>query len=266
MKKHIPNMVTLGNLFCGCLALMFISFGEIKVAVLMVFAGAVFDFADGFVARALKVDSELGKQLDSLADTVTFGVVPAFMLLHFMVIVQQEDGWQQLRSLFSDTPIYEQASTWKAVPAFLVACFSAYRLGKFNIDDRQTTGFIGMPTPAMAIFVCGLAWWMQSSIESTGSTWLGGTEPVFGLGKQMYWILLAVVPLLSYLMISPLPMFALKFKNYGWKGNEIRYIFLLCAVALVATFQIPGLSLAIVLYVLLSLGVHLLGKKQQAGN
>ena len=197
VKKHIPNAITCCNLFSGCVACVMAFSGKFESAMLFIVLGAVFDFFDGMVARLLGVSSPLGVQMDSLADDITFGLAPATVIFSFM------RGLEYPSSFLADVLPYF---------AFLIAVFSACRLAKFNIDTRQTTTFIGLPTPANALF------W--SSLIVGGGKWL----------SQMNngWILiLALIFLFSYFLVSEIPMFSMKFKNLSWKSNKTRYIFLI---------------------------------------
>ena len=197
VKKHIPNAITCCNLFSGCIACVMALDKNFESAMLFIVLGAVFDFFDGMVARLLGVSSPLGVQMDSLADDITFGLAPATVIFSFM------RGLKYPSSFLADVLPYF---------AFLIAVFSACRLAKFNIDTRQTTTFIGLPTPANALF------W--SSLIVGGGKWL----------SQMNngWILiLALIFLFSYFLVSEIPMFSMKFKNLSWKSNKTRYIFLI---------------------------------------
>lgn len=197
VKKHIPNAITCCNLFSGCIACVMAFSGKFESAMLFIVLGAVFDFFDGMVARLLGVSSPLGVQMDSLADDITFGLAPATVIFSFM------RGLEYPSSFLADVLPYL---------AFLIAVFSACRLAKFNIDTRQTTSFIGLPTPANALF------W--SSLIVGGEKWL--------LEMDNAWILLvALILLFSYFLVSEIPMFSMKFKNLNWKSNRTRYIFLL---------------------------------------
>ena len=199
-KKHIPNTITCCNLFSGCIACVMAFSGKFESAMLFIVLGAVFDFFDGMVARLLGVSSPLGVQMDSLADDITFGLAPATVIFSFM------RGLEYPSSFLADVLPYF---------AFLIAVFSACRLAKFNIDTRQTTSFIGLPTPANALF------W--SSLIVGGEKWL--------LEMNNVWILLiALIFLFSYFLISEIPMFSMKFKNLSWKSNKTRYIFLLGSI------------------------------------
>jgi CDP-diacylglycerol--serine O-phosphatidyltransferase len=238
-KKHIPNSITCCNLVSGCIAITFAIKGDLPLALLFIILGAVFDFFDGMVARLLGVSSPIGKELDSLADVVTFGVAPSAIIFYELQVV--EYPYILNGTLLASIIPYM---------AFLVAAFSALRLAKFNLDTRQTTSFIGLPTPANA-----LCW---------GSLIVGFGEYL----EQFTWFLPALmvgILLSSWILIAEIPMFALKFKHWGYNGNEMKYGFVLfSAAALIASiiFGIvsgnynicySGFSLIIVVYVLLSI-------------
>ena len=218
MKKHIPNTITCCNLISGCIATYFAFQGDYELALLFIVIGAVFDFFDGMVARLLHVSSPIGKELDSLADDITFGFAPSAIIFSYLCSFH-------IHLLF--------------VPflAFVMAAFSALRLAKFNLDERQALGFIGLPTPANALFwgslIVGLH---QSSYTFEG----------------LEWVILAGMFISSYLLIAEIPMFALKFKHWGWKGNEIKYIFILTCVPILLLLGIIGLAVIIAWYVILS--------------
>ncbi len=212
----IPNMLTLANLLCGCIAtLLTLRFADLKAAFIFVIAAAVFDFLDGFSARLLRSYSELGKQLDSLSDMVSFGVAPAAVLYS---IYQSADG----------------PGAW-GLCAFFLAAFSALRLAKFNIDETQRDEFEGLPTPASALFVV-----------SAGYLYAEGLFEV-----APFWVLVVTV-VLSFLLISPIRMFALKFHHYGLRGNELRYGFLLLSVIGLILWQIAAVPFVILGYILIS--------------
>jgi CDP-diacylglycerol---serine O-phosphatidyltransferase len=227
MKKHIPNAITCLNLFSGCLALYFAFHNQLVYTAYLVGIAAVFDFLDGMMARVLGAYSEIGKQLDSLADMVSFGVVPGTIM--FML-------FQKSGNSFLGLPIETVAFF-----GFLITIFSALRLAKFNIDTRQTTSFIGLPTPACTIFVASLPLILEH-------------------GELMHyavilnpWVLTILTLLLSYLLIAELPLFALKFTNLTWQDNSVRFIFLIVSVILVALLQFAAIPLIIVVYILLSI-------------
>ena len=224
MKRHIPNIITLCNLLCGCIAVIYAAGGNVYVAGGWVLLGIFFDFFDGFFARLLKVKSEIGLQLDSLADMVTSGVVPGIAMYQML--------------LLSD--MMERANTWVVyLPyiGFFITLASAYRLANFNIDTRQTTGFIGLPTPANT-FIISLA-----VIQSTGTIAL----------LHNTWVLLLITIMSSYLLNANLPLFALKFKDYSFKNNAVKYIFLAISVLLIAILKVIAVPIIILLYILLSL-------------
>ncbi len=203
IKKHIPNAITCCNLFSGCVACVMAFSGKFEYAMLFIVLGAVFDFFDGMVARLLGVSSPLGVQMDSLADDITFGLAPATIIFSFMKNVLV---YPSCLGCFADVLPY---------CAFLIAVFSACRLAKFNIDTRQTTSFIGLPTPANALF------W--SSLIVGGKEWLMGLPHAWAL-------LLALIFLFSYFLVSEISMFSMKFKNLSWKSNKTRYIFLIVSL------------------------------------
>jgi CDP-diacylglycerol---serine O-phosphatidyltransferase len=215
--KHLPNALTCLNLVCGCVGIVFVLEGNAVPAAFFVWAACVFDFFDGFAARWLKVTSPIGKELDSLADMVSFGVLPSVLMYS----------------------IIKEHSTHPLLPylAFFIAVFSALRLAKFNIDERQSTSFIGLPTPANALFLTALPFLPDT-------VWMFVQQP---------WVLLAISALFSLLLVSGIELFALKFKSLGWVGNQLRFTFLLLAVLLLAVFQQSALPFVILLYIVLSL-------------
>jgi CDP-diacylglycerol--serine O-phosphatidyltransferase len=223
MKNHLPNAITCLNLFAGCLALCNVFAGRLELAAYLVGLAAVFDFADGLVARALHASSPIGKDLDSLADMVSFGVVPGAMLYYLL--------GQGANSL----------PNWLPYAGFIVTVFSALRLAKFNNDTRQTTSFIGLPTPACTLVVASLP--------------LILTYDTYHLTPFILnpWVLLGLTVLLSGLLVAELPLFALKFKNLRWQDNSVRFVFLLLSVGLLLVLQAAAVPIIILLYVLLSL-------------
>jgi len=233
VKKHIPNTITCCNLISGCIATTFAFSGDMTMALSWIVMGAVFDFFDGMSARLLGVSSPIGKELDSLADDVTFGVAPATMLFSELSVM--------------DYPaLLEPYRNYVPFLAFVMAAFSALRLAKFNLDERQTMGFIGLPTPANA-----LAW---------GSLLVGSHQL---LESSRIWlpILLAGMLLSCWLLVCEIPMFALKFKHWGWSGNEVRYIFLLSCVPVLLVGGISGIFVIILWYIVLSACVDLKTRK-----
>ncbi len=225
IAKHIPNLFTLANLLCGCLGIMAVFNYPTYEPAYFVWVACVFDFFDGFAARALKTSSPIGKELDSLADMVSFGVLPSITMYTWMNKIAPQN--------------------LLAYSAFLLAIFSALRLAKFNVDENQRDSFIGLPTPANALFITGLAF-------------LG---PPFDLISASLGGLIAITLLFSLLLVAPLSLFALKFKNFTWADNKLRFTFAGLAVLLLSWKQAEGISLVILLYLLLSLAEGMLSKK-----
>ena len=225
MKKHIPNTITCCNLISGCIATYWAFNSEYELALLFIVIGAVFDFFDGMTARLLHVSSPIVKELDSLADDITFGFAPSAIIFSWL------SGYH-----FHELP--SPIAFLMPFTAFIMAAFSALRLAKFNLDERQSMGFIGLPTPANALF------W-GSLIVGAGP--FLASSPIYIYGT------IAVMLLFSYLLIAELPMFALKFKTWGWKGNEVKYIFLLTCIPLLIIFKVSGLAIIIAWYALLSM-------------
>lgn len=226
MVKHIPNALTCLNLFLGCLALYFAFQDRLVVTAYLSFAAAVVDFLDGMVARLLKAYSEIGKQLDSLADMVSFGVVPGVTMLMLFFKAVDPRITSMLFMPFS---------------GFLITVFSALRLAKFNIDTRQTSSFIGLPTPACTLFVVALP--------------LILAQDTFGLSAFILnpIVLFTTTLVLSYLLVAELPLFGLKFKSLRWQDNAPRYIFLLLSLLLLVLLQFAAIPLVILLYIVISI-------------
>lgn len=240
--KHIPNLLTLSNLFCGCCALMFTLNGEPVYAAWCVLGCFIFDYADGMTARALGVSSPLGKQLDSLADVVSFGVVPAAMLHQLLVSCGVCREMEYVPDGFLPAG-WSYHTCLAATPAFVLAMFAAMRLGKFNIDTRQSTYFIGLSTPACTVFVLGLS--------------LAAEHDRFGLKEviEHQWLLYGLIVLLSWLMNSEIPMFGMKIKAFDLRSNAFSLVFLAVLLALVFFLKELALSAVIVFYVLISIAL-----------
>ena len=203
-------------------------------AAYFILAAAVFDFFDGFAARWLKAYSEMGKQLDSLADMVSFGVAPASVMYVLLLAAAKK----------YDLPVeIYTCGWWVAMFAYIIAVFSALRLAKFNIDARQSNSFIGLPTPANALFICSLAF-VASGKQSVF------TENIF--------FLLGVTVVFSFLLVSELPLFSLKFKSFDWKSNQVRYIFMILSAFVLIALHWAGLSVVILLYIIISIFIHFL--------
>lgn len=230
LKSQIPNIFTLSNLLSGMASVFLTTQHELEWASLCILIGAFFDLLDGLIARALGVAGELGKQLDSLADMVTFGVAPAFLAMHMAGAFDENIGF----------------SIMGFAPA-IMAAFSAYRLGKFNLDTRQSDSFIGVPTPANALF------WLSFPLILAYSDTSSGLGSIFLSFTQTGWMILAGSIVWSLLMVSEIPMIALKFKNWGWKGNEFRYSLIASVVILVALLWVQAVPIILLLYILLSI-------------
>jgi CDP-diacylglycerol--serine O-phosphatidyltransferase len=248
--KNIPNLFTLLNLFFGCLAIIFIlqngisiSYSEegiqlidmperIWLGSLCIGLAGIVDFLDGFLARLFKANSLLGKQLDSLADLVSFGVAPGMIIYQFlrMSFMKEENG-------------IEVSIAW-LLPALIIPCAAAWRLSKFNLDDEQQFGFKGVPTPAVGLMIASLPL----------IYWYGNNETAAGLLLNK-WFLYALVMVLSYLMISNLPLMSLKFADFSLKNNFSRIILLFISVVLIIFLKWLAVPVIFVLYILLSLTI-----------
>lgn len=222
ITRHIPNALTCMNLFSGCIACVMAFHANFEMAMLFIVIGAVFDFFDGLAARLLHAYSNIGKDLDSLADDVSFGVAPALIVFSLFKEINYPDYLSFL-------------ANWLPYAAFLIAIFSALRLAKFNNDTRQTTSFIGLPVPANALFWASL---------------IAGCKPIASYHPLLT---LALVCLFSWLLVSEIPMFSLKFKNLSWKENKIAFIFVIISAILLITLKIAGFAAVIVWYILLSI-------------
>ena len=226
LKQHIPNAITCGNLVSGCLSILFLTSGMPVKAALMIFVAGLFDFLDGFAARLLHAHSPIGADLDSLSDVVSFGVAPGFIMYWLMSRAQHSEitllGLDLLPCL-----------------AFLLPVFSAIRLAKFNVDDTQTTTFRGIPAPGMAIFIASL----PLALSQVGHL----TDGALG-----YWACLGITLVFSFMMVSRLKFFSFKMKSAKWKGNEVRWIFLIVAIVSYAVFRWLALPFVMMVYVLLS--------------
>jgi CDP-diacylglycerol--serine O-phosphatidyltransferase len=244
LKQHIPNAITCGNLLCGCLAIVQTFNGNLVWAAYLVGMAAILDFFDGFFARLLKVSSPIGKDLDSLADMVTFGVVPGFVMFKLLLSARL---FEHALELPHQGSVDEYAFS-VAYIAFLIPIFSAIRLAKFNNDTRQSDSFIGLPTPANAIFICSLPLILNMGPQFVVNEMNASLVGYIINTKTL--VVLSIV--LSVLLVAELPLIALKFKSFGWKGNEIRFIFLGLSLGLLIAFQFVGIPLVIILYILIS--------------
>ncbi len=251
MKKHIPNLFTLMNLFSGMIAVIMAATDELILATFFVFLGIFFDFFDGFFARKLNVEGELGKQLDSLADMVTSGVVPGIIMFQLMLYASKGMWFMELSCETGNWQEYQETYFY-FIPfsGFIITLAAAYRLANFNIDERQTNSFIGLPTPAFSIFIMSLPLILFYSDNMF----------FINLLQNMY-VLLAITIFGSYLMNAEIPLFSLKFKQYAWKGNEIKYVFLLLTIIMLVLLKTVAIPLTIILYILLSVLDNKVNKK-----
>ena len=228
LKQHIPNAITCCNLVSGCLSILFLTQNMPVKAALMIFVAGLFDFLDGFSARLLKVHSPIGADLDSLSDVVSFGVAPGFIMY-----------WLMSRSF--DLPQWCIAGI-KVLPclAFLLTVFSAIRLARFNVDETQKTSFRGIPAPGMAIFIASLPLAL-SQVHHLKD------------GALSYWACIGITLIFSFMMVSRLRFFSFKMKSAKWKGNEVRWVFLLVALVSFMIFKWLALPFVMMLYILLSI-------------
>jgi CDP-diacylglycerol---serine O-phosphatidyltransferase len=238
IKRHIPNFITLLNLFSGSIAVIFAVKGNLVLAAIFVAAGIFFDFFDGLAARLLNVKSELGLQLDSLADAVTSGVVPGIVMYQLLNKALPAHG-----GLGADwnSSVFDVHMKPFALIGLLIILASAYRLAKFNVDDRQTDSFIGLPTPANALLILSLPLIL---------TYQPGPF-VSGLLLNE-WFLVGLTLVSCYLLNAELPLFALKFSDWGFKENKMRYFFILSCIILIILLKFIAIPVIILLYVLVS--------------
>ena len=227
MKSYIPHFITLLNLFSGCVAVIFALEGNMKLTAFFVCLGIFFDFFDGLLARKLNVASELGVQLDSLADMVTSGLVPGLVLFHLLGLAPQL-SWE----------------TYNLLPYFglLVTLASAFRLAKFNISTNQSDSFIGLPTPANTLLIISLPLILEYQHSDAINAII--LNP---------WFLIVLTLVSCYLLNAPIKLIALKFKTWNFKDNASRYILIILSLVLLAIFQFAGIPLVIIAYILLSI-------------
>ncbi|MBN2868479.1 MAG: CDP-alcohol phosphatidyltransferase family protein [Flavobacteriaceae bacterium] len=242
IKAFIPNFVTLLNLLCGSIAVIFVVNNHFMLAAIFVFLGIFFDFFDGLLARKLKVQSDLGIQLDSLADMITSGLVPGLIMYKLLELATNTNG-------VSVTEDWSDSMYWSGVNVsvlpflgLLITLSSAYRLARFNIDEDQQTYFKGLPTPANALLILSL----PLILEFQHNDLINATilNP---------WFLVILTLISTYLLNSPIKLFALKFKDYSFKNNGIRYIFLILSVVMLIVLQFAAIPIIILLYIILSL-------------
>jgi CDP-diacylglycerol--serine O-phosphatidyltransferase len=222
IRRNLPNALTCGNLLCGCIGVVEAFHNNLLLSCGLIGVALIFDFFDGFLARLLNVASPIGKDLDSLADMVTFGLLPSIIV------------YQMLMESIPDL-----LGIWKAYPAFLIAIFSAIRLAKFNNDPRQSDSFIGVPTPANAMLIASLP-----IIVQTNAAW----KPYIINTNNL--LILTVV--MSYLLVMEMPLLALKFKSFAWNGNQYRYLFLAVSLLMLLLLKIVAIPGIIIVYIVLS--------------
>lgn len=239
IKKHIPNILTLLNLLCGCIAIVFISKLRFDLAFYFVCLGIFFDFFDGFFARKFGVAGPLGVQLDSLADMVTSGVAPGYVMYQMLSF----DG--SFMKITNDLSFFQVSFL-----GFIITLGACYRLANFNIDTRQSDSFIGLPTPANALFIMSLPLVIEECHFLTLSELL-----------NIKWVLLAITMLSAYVMNAEIPLFSLKIKNFSFQKYKLQIGFLVLSIVMIATLQYLAIPLIIMTYVLLSVANNMLAKK-----
>jgi len=243
VTRHIPNVATSLNIVSGFFSILLCLEGNLVLASWFIFLAVLFDFSDGLLARLLKAYSDLGKQLDSLADIISFGVAPSLLFFRaYQISFEMKYG----SFTFSGLQTLEKIMLLSTV---LIVVTSALRLGKFNIDTEQKDEFIGLPTPATGIFIASYMLLILENIEDSMKDYL--LHPVF---------LFFLTIMFSLLMISGIPMFSMKFQNYGWKENKLRYVFLGISIILVILIKLYAIPVIILSYIIVSSGRHLLKK------
>jgi CDP-diacylglycerol--serine O-phosphatidyltransferase len=272
----LSNILTGANLLSGCVAILFAFGGRLEWAVLAIFIGALFDFFDGFAARMLKQTGELGKQLDSLADMVTFGVAPSVIVFILLIL---SGAWNEIQAagggienlwlegtmgysvqfwigvylndlVNNNNPAYPTVfQGWSLIApffAFFIAFMSLFRLAKFNIDPRQSEGFIGLPTPANTIFFASFALLLWDGFDS--NDW----RQVLSMTLIQDSVLLSLVVIFSFLLVAEIPLFSLKLKSFGWTENKVRYIFISISIVMLIFLHVWAFPLIILTYLLIS--------------
>jgi CDP-diacylglycerol---serine O-phosphatidyltransferase len=214
MKKHLPNAITCANLFSGCIGIVFAFKGNLETAAYFVIFSGIFDFFDGMVARLLNVKSPIGKDLDSLADMVSFGLLPGVIMFHLL-------------------KASDYSSEYLPYLGFIITIFSALRLAKFNNDTRQTEDFIGLNTPMNTLFICSLAFVSNDYPQVIASSIL----------------LIAITAITSFLLVSEIKIFSLKFSDLSWAKNKIKFIFLILSAILIAFLKFAAIPFVLVLYI-----------------
>lgn len=218
MKKHIPNAVTCANLFSGCVGIVFAFKGELEIAAYFVLLAGIFDFFDGMAARLLNVKSDIGKQLDSLADMVSFGLLPGAVMFQLL-------------------KLSNYSSEYLPYLGFIITIFSALRLAKFNIDERQTEDFIGLNTPMNTLFIVSLPFIAHDYPEIIGSSIS----------------LIAIIAITSYLLVSEIKIFSFKLSDMNWAKNKMKFVFIIVSIILIGFLKFVAIPFILVLYISLSI-------------
>jgi CDP-diacylglycerol--serine O-phosphatidyltransferase len=241
MIKQIPNIITSLNLLCGCVAIMFAVSGDLVSASFFAFAGIFLDFFDGLAARVLNAQSQVGLQLDSLADVVTSGVLPGIVMVQLLSEALTGTSLD-IGTIFSDTANSTSIESYLPFIGLLIAVASGYRLAKFNVDTRQTTSFIGLPVPANTLLILSLPLIIS-----------------FQAGQQITeviltpWFLIIITLVSCVLLNAEIPLFGLKFKTWNFKDNAVRYLFLIASILLLVVLKFIAIPIIIFLYILVSL-------------
>jgi CDP-diacylglycerol---serine O-phosphatidyltransferase len=268
IKKHIPNIITCANLLCGCLAIVKAFQGNINWAVYLVGLAALLDFFDGMAARILNVSSPIGKDLDSLSDMVSFGVVPGVILFQLLQFSYSHYVFSTLpKNNFVASEIHS-FDTFLPYIAFIIPIFSALRLAKFNNDERQIEAFIGLPTPANAIFFSTLAYIIlntfyqyESAAKTLQETMLYDFEYDIIVNKLGHpYFLAGLIIAFSVLLVAEIPLFSFKFKHFKWQGNQVRWLYIGWCSIVIGLLGVSGIPLTIISYILFSMANNLLNK------
>lgn len=241
MIKQIPNIITSLNLLCGCVAIMFAVSGDLVSASFFAFAGIFLDFFDGLAARVLNAQSQVGLQLDSLADVVTSGVLPGIVMVQLLSEALTGTSLD-ISAIFSSTSNNTSIESYLPFIGLLIAVASGYRLAKFNIDTRQTTSFIGLPVPANTLLILSLP--LIISFQASQQI----TEVIL-----TPWFLIIITLVSCVLLNAEIPLFGLKFKTWNFKDNAVRYLFLIASILLLVVLKFIAIPIIIFLYILVSL-------------
>ncbi|NNE78266.1 MAG: phosphatidylserine synthase [Pricia sp.] len=252
MKRHIPNLITLLNVFCGTIAAVYAVLNQLEWAALFVFLGIFFDFFDGLAARILNVQSELGVQLDSLADMITSGLVPGIVMFQLLGM-SMKGGWNADQIFQFSSGEHGLALLLQPLPllGFIITMASAFRLAKFNIDENQVSSFVGLPTPANTLLILSLPLILLYQ----------NNDVLNGIILNQ-WFLIGLTLLSAYLLNSKIELFALKFKNWSFKDNALRYIFIIVSLVLLITLKFLAVPFIIAFYIISSLITNM----QQTGK